>query len=107
MWFVGGQKHVAAADDETVLTGVAGVLHNKYYVDEIYDRFIIQPILRASHFCWRVIDAGIIDGSVNAVGWLSKGIGWGVSMFQTGTVNMYALVLTAGVLVILFRVTFF
>jgi len=107
MWFVGGQKHVAVADDKTELTGFARVLYNKYYVDEIYDRFIIRPILRASHFCWKVIDDGIIDGSVNAVGWLSKGTGWGVSLFQTGGVNTYALILTLGVLVILFRVTFF
>ena len=76
-------------------------LYNKYYVDELYDRVVVQPIVRASRFCWRVIDAGIIDGTVNAVGWVSKGLGWGVSMFQTGNVSTYAFVLTVGVLVIL------
>jgi NADH-quinone oxidoreductase subunit L len=67
----------------------------------------VQPIVRASRFCWKVIDAGIIDGTVNAVGWVAKGTGWGASLFQTGTVNTYAFIITAGVLVILFRVTFF
>ena len=107
MVIVGGKKHVAAADDQTEPTGFAAILYNKYYVDEIYDRFVVQPVVRASRFCWRIIDDGIIDGFVNAVGSLSKGVGWGASMFQTGTVNTYAFILTVGVLVILFRVTFF
>jgi NADH-quinone oxidoreductase subunit L len=81
--------------------GFAKVLYNKWYVDEFYDRFIVQPIIRASRFCWKVIDATIIDGVVNAVGWGSRGFGWGISMFQTGSVNTYAFILTVGVLVIL------
>jgi NADH-quinone oxidoreductase subunit L len=70
-------------------------------VDEIYDRVIVQPIIRASRFCWKVIDATIIDGAVNLVGMLAKGLGWGISMFQSGSVNTYAFILTVGVLVIL------
>jgi NADH-quinone oxidoreductase subunit L len=97
---VGGQKMVPA-HDAPAPTGFAGVLYNKYYVDELYDRVIVQPIIRASKFSWRVIDAIIIDGAVNMVGWVSKGLGWGVSLFQTGNVSTYAFVLTLGVLAIL------
>ncbi|MSR20627.1 MAG: NADH-quinone oxidoreductase subunit L [Gemmatimonadetes bacterium] len=97
---VGAQKVVPAAQSPAP-TGFAKVLYNKYYVDEHYDRFIVRPILGASRFCWKVIDATIIDGTVNAVGWIAKGLGWGVSMFQTGSVNTYAFILTLGVLVIL------
>jgi NADH-quinone oxidoreductase subunit L len=82
-------------------TGFAKVLYNKYYVDELYDRIIVRPIVRASQFSWKVIDAGVIDGTVNAVGWIAKGVGAAVSFFQTGSVNTYAFVLTLGVLVIL------
>ena len=88
-------------DDTTELTGFAKILYNKYYVDEFYDRVVVQPVLRLSRFCWRVIDSLIIDGVVNAVGWVAKAFGWGVSMFQTGTVNTYAFILTVGVLFIL------
>jgi NADH-quinone oxidoreductase subunit L len=97
---VGAQKVLPAAQSPEA-TGFAKVLLNKYYVDEFYDRVIVQPIVRASRFSWRVIDATIIDGTVNAVGWVSKGLGWGASMFQTGSVNTYAFILTLGVLVIL------
>lgn len=99
--FVGGQTIVPVKEDKTELTGFSALLYNKYYVDEIYDRFIVQPIVRASHFCWKVIDAVLIDGTVNAVGSLAKGVGWGVSMFQTGSVNTYAFILTIGVLFVL------
>jgi NADH-quinone oxidoreductase subunit L len=99
--FVGGQKVVPVAEDTTELTGVSKVLYNKYYVDEFYDRVVVKPIVQASRFCWKVIDSLIIDGVVNAVGWIAKAFGWGISMFQTGTVNTYAFILTVGVLVIL------
>ena len=89
----------AAQDKEPA--GFARVLYHKYYVDEVYDRIVVQPVLRLSRFCWKVIDATIIDGLVNAVGWVAKGIGWGVSLFQTGSVNTYAFILTVGVLLVL------
>ena len=98
--FVGGQK-VVPAKDSPEPAGFSKVLLNKYYVDEFYDRFIVQPIIRMSRFCWRVIDAGIIDGIVNGVGWTARGTGFVASMLQTGTVNTYAFILTVGVLVIL------
>ena len=48
-----------------------------------------------------MIDAGIIDGIVNGVGFAARGVGFVVSMFQTGTLNTYAFILTVGVLIIL------
>ncbi|MNG41033.1 NADH:ubiquinone oxidoreductase subunit L [compost metagenome] len=62
---------------------------------------IVKPIVRASKFSWRVIDATLIDGTVNMVGWMAQGVGGVVSYIQTGSVNVYAFVLTLGVLVIL------
>jgi hypothetical protein len=48
-----------------------------------------------------VIDAGIIDGIANGVGWTARGLGWAVSFLLTGTLNTYAFIRTVGVLVIL------
>ena len=96
-----GRQAIVPASQDAEPTGFAKVLYNKYYVDELYDLAIVQPILRASRFCWKVIDDGIIDGSVNAVGLLAKRVGWGLGLLQTGTVNTYAFILTVGVLIIL------
>ncbi|NNF25655.1 MAG: NADH-quinone oxidoreductase subunit L, partial [Gemmatimonadetes bacterium] len=76
-------------------------LYNKWYVDELYDRIIVQPILGLSRWCWRFIDSVIIDGTVNFVANFTRLTGWIASLFQTGQVNLYAFVLTLGVLLVL------
>jgi len=96
-----GRQTVRLPAEDAAPTGFGKVLANKYYVDELYDRIIVQPILALSRFCWKVIDATIIDGVVNLVGLLAKGFGWGITMLQSGSVNTYAFILTIGVLVIL------
>ena len=41
---------------------------NKYYVDEIYDAVIVQPIrIVSENGLWKIVDARVIDGAVNGV----------------------------------------
>ena len=47
------------------------------------------------------MDAGLVDGVVNATGALSRAFGLIGSMVQTGAVNTYAFILTVGVVLIL------
>jgi NADH-quinone oxidoreductase subunit L len=78
------------------------LLFNKYYVDELYDAVIVQPIKRLSRsFLWRGLDAGLIDGSVNAVGFVVRGWSAVLRRMQTGSVRAYAMSLFMGVVVIL------
>src|SRR5205085_11937818 len=45
------------------------LLENKYYVDEIYDAAIINPIKVGSREgLWRILDVKAIDGLVNGLG---------------------------------------
>ncbi len=97
---------IVPAKESAEPAGFKRVLYRKWYVDEVYDTLVVQPVVRVSRFCWRVIDAGIIDGIVNGAGYLTRGVGFVGSMFQTGTVNTYAFILTVGVLVILGSVIF-
>jgi len=91
----------AAAEDSIPPAGLRGVLYNKWYFDEIFDRTIVQPILAASRWCWRFVDTVIIDGFVNSVASFTRLAGWSASLFQTGQTNTYAFVLTLGVLLVL------
>ncbi len=97
---------VVPAAQAAAPTGFRSLLFNKWYVDEFYDRFVVQPVLAASRFSWRVIDAVLIDGAVNGLGLVTRAGGAFASLFQTGQVNTYALVLTLGVLAILGFVVF-
>ncbi|MEK6577547.1 MAG: NADH-quinone oxidoreductase subunit L [Nitrospirota bacterium] len=50
--------------------GLHQALYNKYWVDEIYSAVIVQPILLISQFLW-TFDQWVVDGLVNASGWIT------------------------------------
>ncbi len=80
--------------------GVHRLLLNKYYVDELYDAAIVQPIKRISTcVLWRGVDAGLIDGTVNGVGLVVRGWSAVLRRLQTGSVRAYAMSLFLGVVV--------
>ena len=78
------------------------VLSNKYYVDEMYDAAVVQPIRIASEEgLWKTVDVGVIDGTVNGIGETVTGGSEGLRRLQTGSVRTYAASLLLGVVVIL------
>jgi NADH-quinone oxidoreductase subunit L len=77
------------------------LLLGKYYVDELYDAVIVQPIKRLStFFLWRGVDAGLIDGTVNGVGFAVRGSSAVLRRLQTGSVRAYAMSIFVGVVAI-------
>jgi NADH-quinone oxidoreductase subunit L len=78
------------------------LLLNKYYVDEIYDATIVQPIRIASQEgLWRGVDVRVIDAAVNGVGAVVDSSAAVLRRVQTGSVRAYAGSLFAGVVMIL------
>ena len=78
------------------------LLLNKYYVDEIYDATIVQPIKVASQEgLWRWFDVRVIDGAVNGTGAVVDGSAAVLRRLQTGSVRAYAGSLFVGVVMIL------
>jgi len=78
------------------------LLLNKYYVDELYNAVVVQPIKGASTLLlWRGMDAALIDGTVNGVGRLVRGSSDALRRLQTGSIRTYAAWLFLGVVVIL------
>jgi NADH-quinone oxidoreductase subunit L len=66
------------------------VLH-KYYVDELYNAAIIQPLLWIStNVLWHVVDEGVIDGTVNGVARVSRETGSELREIQSGNARSYA-----------------
>jgi NADH-quinone oxidoreductase subunit L len=80
--------------------GLYRTLLNKYYVDEIYDGVVVQPIKRLSIGLWRGFDAVLIDGTVNGVGYVVRGWSAVLRRLQTGSVRAYAMSLFVGVVTI-------
>ncbi len=87
-------------------TGLAKVLENKWYVDELYDAIIVRPIAALSKLLDRFMERSGIDGFVNGVG---KGVRWSsdrVRLMQSGQVGSYIFVMVIG-MVLLFILGFF
>ncbi|PYP80179.1 MAG: NADH-quinone oxidoreductase subunit L [Gemmatimonadetes bacterium] len=98
--------------------GFGRVLADKYYVDEVYDAALVQPVVGVSRgLLWRGLDVGLIDrltrllvqskdddaspGAVPMGGWLTRAVGYLGSQLQSGRVGTYAWVLVVGVLFVL------
>ena len=77
------------------------LLSNKYYVDQIYDRLISQPIVRGSEWLSVYFDLGVIDRLVNGTGAFFQSLGGGLRRMQTGVVQNYALFMGIGILALL------
>jgi NADH-quinone oxidoreductase subunit L len=96
-------KRRSAADALAArFAGLHRVLTHKYYVDEIYDATVVQPIRIVSEDgLWKIVDVRGIDGTVNLVGSLVTGSSEGLRRIQTGSVRAYAASLFLGVVMIL------
>jgi NADH-quinone oxidoreductase subunit L len=83
-------------------SGVYRVLSRKYYVDEIYDAGLVQPIrIISKDALWRGLDVRVIDGAVNGVAEVVGAMGEWLRRAQTGSVRTYAASLFLGVVTVL------
>jgi NADH-quinone oxidoreductase subunit L len=101
-WFVWARRReladVVAARARPIYT----LLLNKYYVDEIYDATVVNPIRVASEQAlWRGVDVRLIDGAVNGAGAIVASAAAALRRLQTGSVRAYAGSLLIGAVLVL------
>ncbi len=78
------------------------LLEQKYYVDEVYDAAVVQPIKQGStNVLWKMIDVHLIDGAVNGAGHLASLLGGTIRYLQSGLARSYVAVLVLGALLII------
>jgi NADH-quinone oxidoreductase subunit L len=82
--------------------GLGKVLENKWYVDELYQAAIVNPLKSISAFFNNIIESKLIDGAVNGVGkavnYSSRQLRW----LQSGQVGAYVLLMVIGMLILFF-----
>jgi NADH-quinone oxidoreductase subunit L len=86
--------------------GFGKVLANKWYIDELYDKVIVQPLNAFGKFLDEFIEKSGIDWLVNGVG---KGVQYGsrqLRLLQSGQVGSYVLLMIVG-MIVLFAIQFF
>ena len=101
---LGLSMYARGRPDPAAVSRAAGpyydVLVNKYYVDEVYDRRLVDVLKAFAGATW-AFDIHIIDGLVNRLGWAIKLGGSGLRRAQTGVVGNYALSIVGGLLLIM------
>jgi NADH-quinone oxidoreductase subunit L len=92
------QRHLPA--DEVRLTGFEKLVFHKFYVDELYDRWITLPLFKLSEWSGRFFDKQVLDrivvGSAQLVGFGGRAL----RLFQTGNTGFYVFAMVVGVIVI-------
>ena len=73
---------------------------NKWYVDEVYDRLLVQPTCTVASALWKRVDVAVIDGAVNGVGRTIMWGGWILRLIQSGQTQHYALAMAMGIVMI-------
>jgi len=82
---------------------IYNTLWNKYYVDEVYDATVTNPIVNSSRsFLWKIFDNKIIDGLVNGLARTVGDVSSLIRKMQSGVVQSYALVMMIGILLAFF-----
>jgi NADH-quinone oxidoreductase subunit L len=78
------------------------LLENKYYVDEVYDAAIINPIKVGSREgLWKIFDVGVVDGLVNGIGRSMAQLGSLARVLQPGFVRSYAAIILFGAVAVI------
>jgi len=79
------------------LNGFYTTVLNKYYVDELYSRLFVKPLIDGStSILWQGVDRRVIDDSVNDAADAAQHISDEVRHMQSGNLRSYAGWIAAG-----------
>jgi NADH-quinone oxidoreductase subunit L len=81
---------------EQKLGGFHTLLYHKYWVDEFYDKAIVQPLISFSMFLWQIFDVKIIDGIVNGIATIVGAFSSVIRRAQSGIIRNYAFIFLIG-----------
>lgn len=96
------KKPQVAENVSNKLKGLYNLLLNKYFIDEVYEAAVVQPIQKGSEkLLWKVADVTLIDGAVNGVAKLIDKISGSLRKIQTGVAQSYALIMMGGIALII------
>ena len=101
-WLVYGSGLIDWGALRVRLTGLHNFLERGWYVDDAYANLLVPPAEAGSAFLAYVIDARVIDGTVNDVGRWTATLAGAARRIQSGLVRSYALAFLLGVFAILF-----
>lgn len=99
IWYA-TKKLFAVNAFEGVYTGLRKVMANKWYVDELYNSLIVNPLNSLAGFLKSVVEKSGIDGIVNGIGRLVNYLSRQFRLLQSGQVGNYILLMVLSIAVL-------
>lgn len=93
-------KKQEVPEQDSEIKGIASVLYNKYYVDELYDALFVNPLKRISHFFRNYFEVAFSEG-VFGFGKIATAMANQGKAIQNGSVGFYLLAFVLGLASIL------
>jgi NADH-quinone oxidoreductase subunit L len=84
--------------------GLFVLVHNKYFVDELYGATFVRGLFGLGGLCKNFFDETIIDGTINGIAYLMDGVGGLVRRVQNGLVQAYAFAMILGAIFVIYCV---
>ena len=97
--FIAVNRYKRQADGEPN-TALGKFLYNKWYVDELYNNAIVQPLNKFAGFLKETIEKNIIDGAVNGTGKIVQYSARKIRLIQNGQVGYYILFIVLGIILL-------
>lgn len=94
--FIAHKMYNGKVDQEA--TGFAKVLENKWYVDEIYQSIIVNPVMGLGNLLKQYVEKSGIVQTVAGVGSFSYYLSKNIKTIQTGNIGMYILLMVIGII---------
>lgn len=93
-------RYKKQADEEPTST-LGKFLYNKWYIDELYNNAIVEPLNKMSGFLKEIIERKVIDGAVNGTGKLVQYGARQIRLIQSGQVGYYILFMVLSLVLML------
>ncbi|MDH5720391.1 MAG: NADH-quinone oxidoreductase subunit L [Spirochaetia bacterium] len=103
-WFFYQKQNKVPAEDSVKRSFFVHLSFNKFFVDEIYEKILLNPLKKIADLSYKIIDVKIIDASIDYLGKITLLIGSYMRRLQTGVTPNYALYIVSGTVVIAFIV---
>lgn len=81
--------------------GLGKTLSNKWYIDELYDKVIVNPLLAIANFCKNIIEKLGIDGFVNGTGKFVLYSSRQIRLLQNGIISNYILFMVLAFVIVI------
>ena len=81
-------------------TALGKFLFNKWYIDELYNNVIINPLNKLAGFLKEVIEKNVIDGAVNGTGKIVQYSARKIRLIQSGQVGYYILFMVLSIIIL-------